>query len=221
MYFLIQIIPAINCGYHYQAIFDLRAPSLKRAISLMLPRTIGIAANQLNLIAPTIIASSLAAGSIAIFNLASNIAAIPVGIIGVSWATAAFASFSRLYSQKQYSQLAQKFCESYCQIGYFIIPASFLIFILRQPIVDFLYYHGQFSHQAALLTSASVGLFCLGIYFSSIMPLLFRLFFATRDTASPTWSTIISVTVNIVLNYAFVQALTSGPFADFYGTFLD
>jgi len=87
-------------------------------------------------------------------------------------------------------KLAQKFCESYCQIGYFIIPASFLIFILRQPIVDFLYYHGQFSHQAALLTSASVGLFCLGIYFSSIMPLLFRLFFATRDTASPTWSTI-------------------------------
>jgi len=42
--------------------FDLRAPSLKRAISLMLPRTIGIAANQLNLIAPTIIAFFFSGG---------------------------------------------------------------------------------------------------------------------------------------------------------------
>jgi len=182
----------------------------------MLPRTLGIAANQLNLIAPTVIASSLAAGSITIFNLANNVYGIPVGIIGISWATAAFASFSRAYTEGKYEELADKFSASYRQIGYLAVPASFLLFVLRQPIVNFLYYHGQFTREAALLTSASLGLFCLGIYFSSMMPVVFRLFFSTRDTASPTWSTVISVAVNITLNYVFVALLASGPLAGLF-----
>lgn len=216
LYLLVQVLPAINCGYRYRPVFDLKAPSLRQAVYLMLPRTLGIAANQLNLIAPTVIASSLAAGSITIFNLANNVYGIPVGIIGISWATAAFASFSRAYTEGKYEELADKFSASYRQIGYLAVPASFLLFVLRQPIVNFLYYHGQFTREAALLTSASLGLFCLGIYFSSMMPVVFRLFFSTRDTASPTWSTVISVAVNITLNYVFVALLASGPLAGLF-----
>ena len=214
LYLLVQVLPATKCGYHYQPIFRLGEPSLKRVAGLMLPRTLGIAANQINLIAPTIIASTLAAGSITVFNLASNIYAIPVGIIGISWATAAFASFSKSYTDGRFEELAQKFSVSYRQIGYFVVPASFLLFVLRQPIVDILYYHGQFSHEAALLTSASLGVFCLGIYFASMMPVIFRFFFSICDTATPTLSTLVSVVANIILNYVFVGMLAQGPLAE-------
>lgn len=213
MYLLIQVIPAVECGFCYKPIFNLKEPSLRRISKLMLPRTLGIAANQINLIIPTAIGSTLAVGSIAIFNLANNIYSIPVGIIGISWATAAFASFSKSYTEGKLDELAEKFAASYRQIGFFVIPASFLLFASRQPVVDILYYHGQFDYKAALLTSATLGVFCLGIYFASMMPVIFRLFFSIRDTATPTWSTLISVAANIILNYVFVGMMAGGDLA--------
>jgi len=211
-YLLVQVAPAIKCGFCYSPIFNLRESSLKQVFDLMLPRTFGIAANQINLIVPTIIGSTLVAGSITIFNLANNIYALPVGIIGVSWATASFAAFSKYFAQGQTEKLAQKFSDTYRQIGYLTVPAVFLLFVLRDPIVNFLYHHGQFSKDAALLTSASLGIFCLGIYFSALMPVIFRLFFSVRDTVSPTITTVLAVAANIYMNYLFVGMLASQGF---------
>ena len=218
-YLLVQIIPAFQCGFCYKPVFSLKESSLAKVFGLMLPRTAGIAANQINLIAPTVIGSTLAAGSITVFNLANNVYGLPVGIIGVSYATAAFASFSKTFAAGRMEDLALKFSAAYRQIGYFTVPAAFLLFVLRQLVVDILYYHGQFTHDAALLTAASLGVFCLGIYFASMMPLMFRLFFAFKDTASPTITTVISVVVNILLNYLFVALLAAGPFSDFFRHF--
>lgn len=214
-YLLIQIIPALECGFRYRPVFNLKEKSLARAFSLMLPRTAGIAANQINLIAPTIIGSTLAAGSITVFSLANNIYAIPVGIIGISYATAAFASFSKSFSEGDRVGLAKKFSAAYRQIGYLVIPATILLFILRQPVVDILYYHGQFTYDAALLVSASLAFFCFGIYFAALTPVLFRLFFSLRDTATPTITTVVSVAANVALNYLFVAAFAGGLPADF------
>ena len=214
LYLLIQIIPSFECGFKYKPVFNLKEPSLARVFGLMLPRTAGIAANQINLIAPTVIASTLPVGSITVFNLANNIYSLPVGIIGVSYATAAFASFSKSFSEGRIADLALKFSSAYRQIGYFAVPATLLLFIARQEVVDVLYYHGQFSHYAALMTSAVLGVFCLGIYFTSMMPLMFRLFFALRDTATPTITTVASVAANIFFNYWFVAIFAAGPAED-------
>ena len=215
LYLFIQIIPAIKCGFCYQPVFNLNEPSLRQALKLILPRTAGVAANQINLIAPTIIGSTLAIGSITIFNLANNIYSLPVGIIGVSWATAAFSPFSKYFAQNEIEKLAQKFSQICGQVAYFVIPASFLMFVLRRQIVDLLYYHGQFDAIAAALTAGSLGIFCLGIYFSAIMPVFFRLFFAIRNTFLPTLTTVIAVALNIFLNYYFVVSLSGGNLADF------
>jgi putative peptidoglycan lipid II flippase len=216
LYLLVQIVPALKCGFCYKPVLNFKEPSLARVFGLMLPRTAGIAANQINLIAPTIIASTLATGSITVFNLSNNIYALPVGIIGVSYATAAFASFSKTYAEGRIDDLARKFSAAYRQIGYFTVPSAILIFILRREIVDVLYFHGQFSLQAAQLTAAALGVFCLGIYFAAMMPLMFRLFFALRDTATPTLTTVFSVAFNVVCNYLFVVMLGAGAVSDFF-----
>lgn len=213
LYLLVQVAPALRCGFRYKPVFSFKEESLAKVFGLMLPRTLGIAANQINLIAPTIIASALPAGSITVFNLSNNIYALPVGVIGVSYATAAFAAFSRLHAENKTTALAEKFSASYRQIGYLTVPAVILLFMLRQPIVDVLYYHGQFSLEASHLTAASLGLFCLGIYFAAMMPLIFRLFFSMQDTATPTITTVVSVLVNIILNYWLVAILAGGELA--------
>lgn len=214
MYLLIQIPPSIKCGFCYKPMMDFGAASLKRVFGLMVPRTFGIAASQINQVVTTSVASALSAGSISIFNLANNVAGIPVGIFGISYAMAAFPEFSKYVAGSNTAELARKFSSTFRQIAYIVVPAGFLIFALRDLIVSAIYFHGKFSVQAASLTSASLGLLSLGICFSALLPVMFRFFFALHDTASPTVSTVVSVAVNIALNFFFIHLLAvNGAFA--------
>lgn len=210
LYLAIQIPPAVKCGFKLSFKIDFSAPSLRRVFAQIAPRTFGIASNQINQAVTTAVASSLAAGSISVFNLSNNLYGIPVGIIGISYATAAFPALSKSFAAADISGVARKFASAFRQIAYIALPASFFMFAVRGPIVDLLYFHGKFSAQAALLASASLGVFCAGIIFAALMPLVFRLFFSFQDALSPSVSTVISVAANIFLNFYFIRLLQSG-----------
>jgi len=210
LYLAIQIPAAVRCGFRYQPIVRFNEPSLKQTIRLMVPRTVGVAADQFYQLITTAVASTLAVGSVAVFYLASSLESLPVSIIGISWALAAFPLFSKYAADNDIDGLTKKFSSTFAQITFIILPLCFLIFALRNQIVLALYFHGQFAYNSAILCAASLGIFCAGMYFDSIMPLIFRLFFALKDSLSPTISTIISVIVNIAFNFGLVALLQQG-----------
>jgi len=65
----IQIPAAVRCGFRYQPIVRFNEPSLKQTIRLMVPRTVGVAADQFYQLITTAVASTLAVGSVAVFTL--------------------------------------------------------------------------------------------------------------------------------------------------------
>jgi len=206
-HFVIQIPSAANCGFRYRPIFNFKDPGIKKAFKLMIPRTLGMAANQINLIVITAIASTLVSGSIAIFNFANNLQYFPIGIIGVSFAVAAFPAFSRAWAENKKGEFIKNFSSLFRQVLYLIIPTSCLIFILRNQIVGIVLRHGQFSPVSAHLTAASLGLFCFGVFALSLIPLIFRAFFAFKDTKTPTLIAVAGMAVNIILSFYFTWLL--------------
>ena len=217
LYLLIQILPAINCGFKYSPFqLSFKDPGIKRVFILMLPRIFAITGLQINLIVITAIASTLAVGSVAIFNFANNLQNFPVGIIGVSFAVAAFPVLARAWAGAQKAEFLKSFSLIFCRIIYFIIPVSVLIFILKNQIVGIILRHGQFAPADAQLTAASLGLFSFGILALSLVPLLSRAFFAFQDTKTPTMVTLVAMVSNIALSFYFVWLLkTSHYFNNF------
>lgn len=207
LHLVIQIPSAFACGFRYKPIFNFKDPGIKKVFILMFPRIFGMAANQINLIIITAIASTLTIGSIAIFNFASNLHYFPVGIVGVSFAIAAFPSFSRYLAKGQKQEFIKNFSSVFKQILYLTIPASILIFILRNQIVEIILKRGKFSPVSAEITAACLGLFCLGIFAYSLIPLIFRAFFALKDTKTPTLIAVSCIVVNIILSFYFVWVL--------------
>ncbi|MBI2041693.1 MAG: murein biosynthesis integral membrane protein MurJ [Candidatus Nealsonbacteria bacterium] len=212
MHFMIQLPAAISCGFKYKPIFNLGGKGIKQVLILMIPRTLGVAGSQINLMVMTSIASTLAAGSISIFNLAQNLQNIPIGIIGVSFAVAVFAPLSRNFAEGAKGEFLKNFSSTFRQVIYMIFPFSFLIFILRSQIVEIILKHGEFSHASAQLASASLGLFCLGIWAISLSPLLSRAFFAFKDTRTTAAAVFFTVTLNIILSFYFIKVLNSEGF---------
>ncbi len=207
LHLAIQIIPAFNCGFRYKPVLDFKYPAIRKIFTLMIPRTIAIASQQINLIVITAIASTITTGSIAVFYYSNNIQHLPIGIIGVSFATATFPLLSKTWANGQKKEFLQGLSSSFRQILFLIIPASALMYLLRAQIIRIILGTGQFGWWETRLTSACLGVFCLSIFATALIPLVARAFFAFQDTKTPTLISVISVAFNIVLSFAFVWLL--------------
>jgi putative peptidoglycan lipid II flippase len=63
---------------------------VRRIIALMGPRTAALGISQVNLVFLLSIATTIEPGAVSVFNLANNLQMFPVGLIGISFAIAAF-----------------------------------------------------------------------------------------------------------------------------------
>jgi len=202
---LIQLPSLKHAGYRYKFYVNLQDRLMKKIVRLTIPRSLGLATIQLNLIVMTAIASGLTAGSIAIFNYANDIQYVPLGLIGIAYATAAFPTLSKKFAKKDLKQFKASLTKSVLEILYLVIPITVVFFALRQEITSVILETGKFGQTATLLTSASIGIFCLGIPFQSLIPLLSRAFFALHNTITPVIINSITVGINIVLALFFVK----------------
>jgi len=207
-HFLIQIPSVLSCGLKYKPIFNFKDPKIKEVFLLMIPRAFGVSSLQINQIVINAIASTLVVGSISVFNFANNIRLFPISIIGVSFAVAVFPKLSNAWVQNKKQEFVHRFSLVFRQITYLVIPATILIFVLRNQIVNLVLRHGEFSAESANLVSASVGLFCFGILFASLRPLFFRAFFSLKDTKTPTLLAVVFVILNIVLSLVLTKSLS-------------
>ncbi|MCP6718972.1 MAG: murein biosynthesis integral membrane protein MurJ, partial [Patescibacteria group bacterium] len=138
LHFAIQIPSAINTGFSYRPIFNIKDYRIKSIFLLMIPRMFGISAQQINSFVITAIASTLSIGSISIFNFANDIQYFPIGIVGVSFAIAAFPVLSKAWAENERNKFFREFSLVFRRVLYLIIPISVLIFILRSEIVQLL-----------------------------------------------------------------------------------
>jgi len=182
----------------------------------MLPRTLGTAAFQINLIIVTAIASTLIAGSISVFNFSNNLHYFPIGLIGISFAVSSFPAFSRIWANGQKKKFLESFSSSFRQILFLVVPISSLIFLLRAQIVRLILGTGQFGWIETRLTAACLGIFCFGILAESVIPLLSKTFFSFKDTKTPVLIGIFSMLLNIIFCFSFVNLL---KFSNFFSNF--
>jgi len=213
----VQVWPAIRCGFKYNFLFDFKYPAIRKIFLLIVPRTFGIAANQINLIIITAIASTITAGSVAIFNFANALQGFPVSILGVSLATAIFPALSQLWVNGRKQEFLAKISLMIRQTLFLIIPASVLLFLLRAQIVRLVLGTGRFDWDDTRLTAASLGLFAVSIFASTLIPFLIRAFFSFQNTKTPTLVTVIAVTINVGLSFLFVWLL---GFPNFFESFM-
>ena len=204
---LIQIPAAKMIGFNYKPVLDLSSKKLRKIAKLIVPRMVGQASTQINMVVITAIASTLAAGSLSIFNFADHLQAFPVRVIGVSFAVAAFPRFSKNLANGEKAKFLDNFSNSARKILFAIIPISFLTFILRGQVVRLVLGTGRFDWTDTRLTAASLGIFAFSLFANALTHLFIRAFFALQDTKTPVYISIGGVMANVVLAIGFVLLL--------------
>ncbi|MCD6500938.1 murein biosynthesis integral membrane protein MurJ [bacterium] len=223
----IQIPPLLKSGFRFKPSFNFKHQGLQKIFKLMLPRILGSATFHINLIVITAIASTLVPGSLSCFNFANNLRGVPIGLIGIPFATATFPALARTFAEKKKREFLKSFSDIFSRILFLIIPLSFLIFLLREQIVRIILgtsilNEGKFTWWETKLTAGALGIFTIGLFAASLIPLLVRAFFALRDTKTPVKIAVLCMVLNITFCFLFVNLLkTSDIFENFISNLLN
>jgi putative peptidoglycan lipid II flippase len=208
LHLLIQY-PAVRfSGFSFQPMFfeAWKNESVRKVLKLMVPRTLTIAVSQINFTIITIFASTLSAGSLAVFNFANNIQSAPLGLFGISFAIAVFPTLSAYSAKKQSGKFIDAFSRTFRQILFFVIPLSMFLFILRAQTVRVLLGTGKFNWDNTILTFQVLGLMALSLFAQSLLPLLTRAFYAIQNTKIPLAIAIVSEAINLLLVILLIKS---------------
>jgi putative peptidoglycan lipid II flippase len=198
-HFLIQVPALLNLRWRMRPAWQIRTPDMQEIWRMTLPRTLALGAQQINLVLLTVVASYLAAGSLAIFNLATNIAYVPVAIFGIAYALAAFPVLADEMAAKNLDGFRQIFAEAVSRILFFIIPVSILYLILRAQFVRIVLGSSvAFDWSDTILTHQALLWLGLGLTAEALLPLLLRGFYAQRKTLTPLIIVILAGLITIV-----------------------
>lgn len=203
----LQAYGAYHSGWRYAFSFNTKDSDTKTVFKLMVPRTMAIAITQLNQVVVTMMASFLPIGSIAVYNYANNLQAVPIGVLAIPFALAIFPLFSEAVNQKNTDLFVSHFSSVVRQILFLIIPSTILILLLRAQIVRVILGSGRFDWNATINTADALACFALGLIAQSLIPVLSRAFFAFSNTKTPFVIGVISELISIIAALLLMRPL--------------
>ena len=130
-----------------------------------------------------------------------------MGIIGISFALAAFPTLSEFVANQQLEPFIKHLSNTIRQVLFFIIPLSIIVLLLRAQIVRVVLGSGQFDWNATVLTANTLAFFALSLFAQALIPLLIRAFYAMHNTFTPLVISLISVLVNVIAALALKDSL--------------
>ncbi len=207
LHFAIQIPVIIHLKIRYQPTIDVNNQHAREIGKLMLPRTLGLAVAQVNFTIDTILASLISASSITVFNFASHLAQLPIGLFGATIAQATLPTLSEEQAKENPENFKTTLLNSFHQILFLTLPATAILIVLRIPVVRLVFGSKTFPWEATVLTGRTLAFLGLGIVAQGLIQLLVRAFYALRDSKTPVKIGIFSFAVNIGASLAAIFVL--------------
>lgn len=203
----IQWPPLWREGYRYAPTIDFRDEGLRRVLFLMGPGTVGMAATQINVFVNTVLATGQGTGAVSWLDYAFRLMYLPIGLFGVSIATASTPAVSRMVALKDFGQVRSTIAHAVSLMLLLNIPATLGLVVLAQPIVRLIFERGSFTTADTLSTAAALQFYALGLVGYSVVRIVSPTFYALGRARTPVIISASSVAINIALNLVLVQVM--------------
>jgi putative peptidoglycan lipid II flippase len=195
-------------GYRYRTAFDPRDEGLREILALMVPAVVGLAAVQVNVLVNTMLASRGGHdGPVTWLMYAFRLMYMPIGLFGVSIATAALPSISRHAAQEDTSAMRGTLSSGIRMMLMFNVPATAGLIALASPIIALLFERGRFTPADTAATAAAVVCYAPGLVGYSTVKIAVPAFYALQNSRVPVAVSVCSMLVNVVLNLILYEVM--------------
>jgi len=194
-------------GYRYEPVLDFRDEGLRRVLTLMGPGVVGLAAVQVNLLVNSILATGEGTGAVSALSYAFRVMYMPIGIFGVSIATAVVPTLSRHAARRDAAGMRETISAGLRLMLMMNVPATIGLVALATPIVALIFEHGRFTASDTAATAAALACYAPGLIGYSAVKIAVPSFYAIRDSRTPVLVSVATVVLNVALNLALVRAI--------------
>ena len=202
------VLPAffkIMKGYSFK--IDWKDPYLKKIFIMICPMLIGIVARQVNTIVDQMFASYLAEGGVSALENATRLYLLPVGVFGVSISTVIFPALSKAMSKNDLDGATDNIVKGLNILPFLIIPSTAVLTFYAPEVIRLTLSYGKFDEEAVRVTSQALLYYSLGLYFYTAIYLMTRAFYSVKNSKYPVKFSIISIVINIVLNFLLIKSM--------------
>ena len=192
-------------GYSFK--INWKDPYLKKIFIMMCPMLVGIVARQVNTIVDQIFASYLQVGGVTALENATRLYLLPVGVFGVSISTVIFPVLSKAVAKDDMKTAEDNIVKGLNILLFLIIPSTAVLTFYATDVIRLTLSYGKFGEEAVKVTSEALLYYSLGLYFYTAIYLMTRAFYSMKNSAYPVKFSMISIGINILLNFLFIKPL--------------
>jgi putative peptidoglycan lipid II flippase len=194
-------------GFRYRPVLDFKDPEVREILRLMGPATVGLAAVQINVFVNTYLATTQEQGALSWLGFAFRLMYLPIGLFGVSIATASLPDISRHSAAEDRAAIRGIVARGLRMMLMLNVPATMGLMVLSLPIVELLYERGAFVSRDSAGTAAALMFYAPGLLGYSAVKIAAPTFYSLRDSRTPVLVSVGSVVANLVLNLILVRVM--------------
>ena len=194
-------------GFRYGSALDPTDKGLRDVVMLMGPGTIGLAATQINIFVNTLLATSQGTGAVSWLTYAFRLMYLPIGLFGVSIATAVLPAVSRHAAINDLSGIRTTVSRGLGMMLMLNVPATLGLLVLARPIVELLFEHGRFGPADTEATAAALRLYAVGLLGYSAARIISPTFYALRQSRISVGVSVAAIAANAVLSLSLVPVM--------------
>lgn len=197
-----------------------RDPQLRAIIALMAPMALGLSAVQINTLLDSLIAYIFVLDEkgervgAAVLGYAQFLYQLPLGVFGISLATALFPLLSRKEAEGDRAGMAEVFHRG-IRAGQFIaLPSAVGLIFIATPLIATLYEHGgEFDARSTYRVALALTYYAIGIPAYFFQHVLVRTYYALHNSRKPATISLWMVGLNLSLNLVLVFVLQEAGLA--------
>jgi putative peptidoglycan lipid II flippase len=221
----IQIPPLHSGGISIRPGWEIHTDAFKKIMMMMGPMILGLTVTQINTLFDDLIAwwfsGSAEKGDVFLFlgnqityplrrgcvshlNGAQRLYQLPLGVLGISLATAVFPVMSTDAAKKNFDALCKTISRGIRGAVFVAIPATAGLFLVAKPLVSAAFEHGKFTAGDTNATAFTLLFYSLGLSGFFVQQVVIRAFYSMQDSKMPARSALTAVFVNVVLNLTLI-----------------
>ncbi len=220
-----QLVPLHARGIQLRPAWQVQSEAFRKIIILMGPMILGMTVTQINTLADDFIALWFSgsaekgeyfllfgrqirypfwAGTVSHLYYSQRLYQFPLGVLGISLATAIFPVMSADAVRKDTAALLKTISRGLQGAIFIALPATAGLILISTIIVRVAFEHGAFGPADTAITSIVLSFYALGLCGYFLQQIVTRSFYAMQDSKLPAQTAAVAVVANIILNLTLI-----------------
>jgi putative peptidoglycan lipid II flippase len=207
-----QVPSLLRKGFAFRPMLSRNHEGLRNVMRLMGPAILGNASVQINVMVNTNFAAGITdalghviSGPVSWLNCAFRFMQLPLGLFGVSIASATLPSVSRSAASGDMEEFRSTLSRSIAMTLLLSIPSAAGLAVLGESMIALIYQHGRFKASDTHQTALALSCYAIGLAGYSALKVLAPAFYALNDARTPMLVSIVSIGVNFGMASTMVK----------------